>query len=587
MREEQEVQSNIEASSPNHSNYPSQNEVQPGVFARTLGIASTAAGFVFYPYIVAGKVVYHTTTYAIHAPINISRHLTHSISSTWQGMREEEKYEVQLPKANHTIDSIHDNCTVDTKNEIEEENSTKTKSTRSYDLFGDSQDIIASTITEENTDLDVTAQEPMISLPESEIISQTSSESNMSRFLLSPVRLVSSGVSTVASMPTAVISFTGNKISDIVYTSQQVATTAITTSGKTVARTSFRVARGVSYGVFSTATYTATKAVGAVGSSVRGASSMIPESVSNKVWQGVELTGSTSTSIVSYAIAVPAYRILVTLFPGLAEHFTEKQCVTQTRSLVLTLISVFGPQNAFYILKYIYETLNSEEAYDMLMLCRDITGETLNGENYRRAGYTIGDKTGINTVTPILKEVYQILPSFEEVKDFFTLLGDVSEEFIDRLQQSSQQRTQKNNLYADEDRFEYLDEKEETEETSCSTDDEEYLEETDERSRTTSFGISFDFFKSDEEIKQEEFIEEAVHTGCIEESLVFEGSNYDSEGEEKQEEEYYYGDEHETSNYQTSLFDMGVSLFTDICDSEETVSLINSLGNMLDSLVEQ
>ncbi|DAZ93345.1 TPA: hypothetical protein N0F65_011871 [Lagenidium giganteum] len=480
----------------------------------TLGMASTAASMVLYPYVAAGKAAYQVTSFAVTAPINITRRVTSSISSSWQGEgagdhageQEQERDEAAAP-----------------------------------DLFGESGTESSSEAGEGACDLSAeshAAVDGAVAVEDAasavEVVAADNADAPadgvVSQLLSAPRRIVTGSVSAAAAVPTAVITYGGRTISG---------------AGGTVARTSRRVAWGITTGVFSTASYTATTCAGLVGSSVRTASNAIPPSVSAAVWQGIEKTGTVSTHVASYALAVPLYRLLSTVVPDIAQHVTEDDCVNRTKDVVTLLVKVLGPQNAFYVLKFAYETLNSDEAYDLLVLCRDVARESIDAENYRRAGAAISESSGLATVVPVVKGVYSLLPSTDELLDVVSLVGDISHEVATQLSSNDAF-----GLYQDGDsdfndqttRFEYLDE-----DTDAS--------DSDDTSPPPAVVVDEGFSSND-------------------------GFSVGWDNDDDFEEEVSF------SSAGRGLVDMGVSLFASVCESEEASTLFNTLGDFLDVLVE-
>ncbi|KAF4033353.1 hypothetical protein GN244_ATG14688 [Phytophthora infestans] len=349
-------------------------ETQRSALQTTLGVASSAANFMLFPYVVAGKVAVHATTMAVTAPIHLTNHVRASITQSWTRSEQEDK----------------------------------------ADLFGEHSGSSTSCTSSDN--------EEAIELLEPTEHHQESS--GVAQLLYLPVRLVHSGVSTAVAIPTRVATYSGRKISSAVSTSHQLATSAVVASTGIVARTGLHVARGITHGAVSTASTIS----GAVGKTV---SYVIPPSVSNAVWQGMDITGNASVNVLSHAIAVPSYRMLRALVPAVDKCFTEEQAVTETRATVKMLVKVLGPQNAFYLLKWIYETVNSEEAHDAFLLCRDLLHESLDRENYRQAGASVSAATGLTKAMHVMKEALSVLPSLDELIDAAALVADVSDEVVD------------------------------------------------------------------------------------------------------------------------------------------------------------
>ncbi|KAF1794251.1 hypothetical protein GQ600_4687 [Phytophthora cactorum] len=373
---------------------------QRSALQTTLGVASSAANFVLFPYVAAGKAAVHATSMAVSAPIHLTNHVRASIAQSW----------------------------------------TKSEQGDKADLFGErySSTSSSSSLSSDN--------EQAIELLEHTDEHQESG--GVAQLLFLPVRLVHSGVSTAVAIPTRVATYSGRKISGAVSTSHQLATSAVVASTGMVARTGMHVARGITHGAVSTASTIS----GAVGKTV---SYVIPPSVSNAVWQGMDITGNASVNVLSHAIAVPSYRMLRALVPAVEKCFTEEEAVAEMRATVKTLVKVLGPQNAFYLLKWIYETVNSEEAHDAFLLCRDILHESLDGENYRQAGASVSAATGITKVVHVMKEAYSVLPSLDELLDAAALVADVSDEVVDGVAHAVTGREES------APRFEYVDDDDE------------------------------------------------------------------------------------------------------------------------------
>jgi multidrug transporter EmrE-like cation transporter len=549
-----------------------------GALHATLGIASSAASMVLYPYVAAGKVAYQATSYAVHAPIKITRHVKDSILGTQSETRESGQGDDAafdlFGERSGGADGGSSDETVAAEEEEEEE---------VMDLFGEQYPTI------------IDAEEGA-----GGVDSKTSS-GVVSQLLFLPVRLVSSGVSTAAAIPGSLISYSGKKISGAVSTSQSLATTALVVSSGAVARTSLNVAQGLTYGAFSTASFTVTKFSGAVNTSVRTVGYAIPTSVSNAVWQGMGATGNASVSVVSYAIAVPAYRMLDALIPDLSKYFSERDCVEKTREVVLLLVKVLGPQNALYLLKFVYETVNSDEAYDMFLLCHDIVRESLDRENYRQAGSSIGASTGVSKLVPVVKEIYNLMPSVDELFDAFAFVADVSEEVLGEIVSSSSTSSRNINSFEEEEwrgsRFEYIDD------DNSSESDDNYGEQdtTAEDSESGHSTISTDAFElrhesetdaDDDDYDQDADEEEQEQAETEAEVVVIgdgfgESSSWSRSTTTSNNSDYQYGNEQQqlTSVNSGSVLDAGVSFLSKVCDSDEAASLFNTFGDFLDVLL--
>ncbi|KAL4087392.1 hypothetical protein PRIC1_013284 [Phytophthora ramorum] len=471
---------------------PDAPDPQRTVLQTTLGVASSAANLVLFPYVVAGKAAVHATSLAVAAPIHLTNHVRASLAQSWT-------------KASH---------------EQEED----------ADLFGErsrtSSTSDLSSSSEQATDL-----LPLeVEAPETQLIQE---RGRVSQLLFLPVRLVHSGVSTAVAIPTKVATYSGRKISGAVSTSHALATSAVVASTGVVARTGMHVARGITHGAVSTASFTASTISGAVGVSMRTVSYVIPPSVSNAVWQGMDMTGNATVNVLSLAIAVPSYRMLRALAPTVDKCFSEEDAVNETRAIVKMLVKLLGPQNAVYLLKLVYETVNSEEAHDAFLLCRDILHESLDGDNYRHAGASVGDATGITRAVHVMKEAYSVLPSFDELLDAAALVADVSDEVVDgvahvvtgKRNSRVQMRGESDEEKGSAPRFEYV-----------GDEDEESLAHGLVQLTDETFELEESSTSSDEDLN--------------------------------------------------SVLESGISLLTRVCDSEEASSLFNTFGDFLDVLVD-
>ncbi|GMF24542.1 unnamed protein product [Phytophthora fragariaefolia] len=477
---------------------PPLAEPQRSALQTTLGVASTAANLMLLPYVVAGKAAVQATSLAVSAPIHLTSHVRASIAQSWGG--EQERQDADL-FGEHSRDS--------------------TSSTSDLSSGSEQAVELLPVEDEERAAHAAGATATDAAQPESGVVSQ---------LLFLPVRLVHSGVSTAVAIPTRVATYSGRKISGAVATSHALATSAVVASTGVVARTGMHVARGITHGAVSTASFTASTISGAVGASVRTVSYVIPPSVSNVVWQGMDVTGNASVSVLSHAIAVPSYRMLKALLPAVGQCFSEEDAVNETRAAVKMLVKLLGPQHAFYLLKWIYETVNSEEAYDAFLLCRDVLHESMDRENYRQAGESMGAATGITKVAHAMREAYSALPSFDELQDAVALVADVSDEVIDGV---SHVVAGKKDMEGDVNR----------------------LEEKEASPR-------FELIEDGEEVSSH---------GCVQladETFEREGNSSSSEEE------------------LNPIIESGISLLTRVCDSEEATSLFNTLGDFLDVLVE-
>lgn len=555
-------------------------EERKGALHATLGIASSAANMVLYPYVTAGRAAYQATSYAVHAPIKITRHVKHSILGTqseggaMQGDGDDGTAYDLFGERSGGGGSEQEMQTAAIPDEEEEE--------EGVDLFAEEY----ATIIDADSRQEGDEQQLAVS-------NNGSGRGVVSQLLFLPVRLVSSGVSTAAAIPGSLISYSGRKISGAVSTSQSLATTALVVSSSAVARTSFNVAQGLTYGALSTASFTATKFSGAVGTSVRTVGHVIPASVSNAVWQGVGATGNASVSVVSYAIAVPAYRMFAALIPELATYFSERDCIEKTREVVLLLVKVLGPQNALYLLKFVYETVNSDEAYDMFLLCHDIVRESLDRENYRRAGSTIGASTGVSTLVPVVKEIFSMIPSVDELFDAFAFVADVSEEVLSGLvasPSSSSQFSVSSSSSFEGERFEYIDD-------SSSEDDDDVEDVTADDSESGYSTISTDAFElrresygeADDDDRDEHDAETVAPVSeTVNEGIVLDGFVELSDSETTSWSPSISSsssDQQSPMSSSNRLLDAGVSFFSKVCDSDEAASLFNTFGDFLDVLL--
>ncbi|GAB9467432.1 hypothetical protein Gpo141_00004777 [Globisporangium polare] len=557
---------------PSEEGAPPATEERKSALHATLGIASSAASMVLYPYVTAGRAAYQATSYAVHAPIKITRYVKDSLLGTPSDGDDSDEAAYDLfGERSGGSDEQETRAAAIPKEEEEEE---------------EEDEVVTDLLAEEYAsiiDADDRQEEEQAELALSD---GSSGRGAVSQLLFLPARLVSSGVSTAVAIPGSLISYSGRKISGAVSTSQSLATTALVVSSGAVARTSFNVAQGLTYGAFSTASFTATKLSGAVGTSVRTVGYVIPTSVSNAVWQGVGATGNASVSVVSYAIAVPSYRMLAALIPDLSLYFSERDFIEKTREVVLLLVKVLGPQNALYLLKFVYETVNSDEAYDMFLLCHDIVRESLDRENYRRAGSTIGASTGVSTtLVPVVRELFSMIPSAEELFDAFAFVADVSEEVLSGLVASPSSSFEG-------ERFEYIDD------NSSSENDDDVAADDSESGYST---ISTDAFEldreSDGEVEDDGDERDAAVVGAsVSDSAVGEGIAMDGFGERSDSETTSSSPPVSTSSSSRSsdqpsmnssggLLDVGVSFFSKVCDSDEAASLFNTFGDFLDVLL--
>lgn len=498
-----------------------------GALQTTLGVASSAASLVLLPYVAA----YHATSYAVSAPLKISKHV---ISSAWNpkdagSVRGREEGEEEAAPA---TDLFGERAQQRSMSEI---SAGFVSSERRVDLFGESAD------EEERGDEDERMSTVMV-----EELHPPQQPGAVAQLLFLPVRIVSSGVSTAVSIPSHVVHYSGRAVS----TSQSLASSAIVASTGLMARTSLHVANGA----LSTAAFTAHKLTGAVGTSVRGARYVIPPSVANAVWQGLGATGNASASVISHAIAVPSYRMLHALVPEVTEYFSEQDAVIKTKDVVLLLVKVLGPQNAFRVLKFMYETINSEEAHDAFLLCHDLVREALDGENYRNAGASVRKTTGVDALVPVVKEVYNLLPSLDDILDAVAFVEDVSKEVTHSLKARD-----------DSSRFEYVD-----------SDDDVVAGSESEHST-----ISTDAFDGEEdEIPAAEITcEEEAHV----KGEVFTDSEWSVSSDKLDDAEVVVAAAADAAN---AVVETGISFLASVSDSDEVASLFNAFGDFLDVLVD-
>lgn len=525
----------------------------------TLGIASSAANLVLYPYVTAGKVAYQASARVVQAPLALSRHVTHSLLGSMQS-------EQEVPAACDLFgERTSAHVTVGDREIEVADSEMQQQQQQAMELFGEHE---LSTVVVADSEAAWSISDHGINRSEATAVVESASHRGVvSQLLFLPVRLVSTGVSTAAALPGSLLSYSGRKLSGAVSTSQALATTAIVVSSGAVARTSLHVAHGLTLGALSTASFTATTLSGAVGTSVRSVGAAIPTSLSNAVWHGVGATGSASVSVVSYAIAVPAYRMLAALVPDVARHISERDCVEKTRDAVQLLVAVLGPQNAFYVLKYVYETVNSDEAYDMFLLCHDVVRESLDRENYRLAGATVGESTGVSALVPVVEELYNMLPSVGELVDAFAFVADVSGELLDSLVASSPSLSANEKTAA---RFEYIEEDDGASTASTSSNSDEESGHEDEKGADNSSShstISNDVFERPFNTDSDSDDERAVHADAVIDD-GFDGCSLSAPLEE-----------------QTTAVDVGVAFLAQVCDSDEAASLFNAFGDFLDVLV--
>lgn len=541
---------------------PARGEDDRNALQTTLGIASSAASLVLYPYVAAGKVAYSATSYAVHAPIKITRHVKDSLlggAASDQSNRDAAAYDLFGERSSSS------------SSDSESDSSSSGRDTDSpVDLFGEHE----FTTVIEATDVDA-ADTSATSADDAPATAGV-----VSQLLFLPVRLVSTSVSTAAAIPGSLISYSGRKISGAASTSKALATTALVVSSGAVARTSLNVAQGLTVGALSTASFTASTLSGAVGTSVRTAKYVVPASVSNAVWQSVGATGSASVSVVSYAIAVPAYRMLAALVPDVAQFVSERDCIERTRDVVYVLVQTLGPQNALYVLKYVYETVNSDEAYDLFLLCHDVVRESLDRDNYKRIGASVGDATGVNTLAPVVRELVSMLPSADELFDAFAFVADVSEEVVSsllavpepkRYHRSERDEDQEGRftyvIEDDESTFERDGDDETTASYSSSEDDDAPAMSDESERRSDSVGISTLTFELSSDCDDDEPIDDAN------------GDDWDVSA-------FSFGARTPSTHEPAAVVDAGVALLAQVCDSDAASLLFNTFGDFLDVLMD-
>uniref|UniRef100_A0AAV1T0U6 Uncharacterized protein n=1 Tax=Peronospora matthiolae TaxID=2874970 RepID=A0AAV1T0U6_9STRA len=458
------------------------------VFHTTLGAASSAATSVLVPCVQAAV---HATSAAVSAPLlQLTNRVRVTIAQSW------------TPPSTAELDLVE---------ELSRTSTTTLSSSSDSDLDMEEVQILAA---------EARGKDDQSSCPR-----ENSSRGGVAQLLFLPVRLMHSSVSTAVALPAQVVTYSGRKIAGAVSASHALATSAVVASTGVATRTGMHVANGIKQGAVSTVSYTASTLAGAVGTSVRTVGYAIPPSVSNAVWQGMDVTATASVNVLSYAIAVPSYRLLRAVVPEVDKLFSEEDAVTEARTAVKMLVKLLGPQNAFYLLKWVYETVNSEEAHDGLLLCRDVLHESLNGENYHHAATSVSVATGFTKVVNVVKEAFSVLPSFDELVDAVVLVADVSDEVIDGVAHVASRNSGLNVRSETDDetsppRFEYVDD------DDC------------------------------EERRPAEFTDAAFESA----------SSSDDE--------------------LNPLVESSLSLLTRVCDSEEATSLFNTFGDFLDALVD-
>ncbi|CAI5716893.1 unnamed protein product [Hyaloperonospora brassicae] len=452
---------------------------QRSVLHTTLGVASSAATLVLVPCVNAAA---HATSAALSAPVQWTRHARVTIAQSWTGA-----------------------CHADKNDEARDGDESHLSATLSRTRGGERE----------------AHRDRAVDGARDERSGRTQS------LLYVPVRLLYRSVSTAVAIPTQVAVYSGRKIAGAVSASHALATSAVLASTGAASRTGRHVAMGMKHGAVSTVSYTASTLVDAVGASVRTVGHVVPPSVSHALWQGMDVTGNASVNALSYAIAVPAYRMVQALVPAVDQLLSEEDAVKETRTAVKALVQVLGPQNAYYCLKWIYETVNSEAAHDSLLLCYDVLHESLDGENYHRAAASVSTATGITSVVHVLKEAYNVVPSLDEILDAVVLVADVSDEVVDGVAHVAPKQSSLN-----------------------------APSESDEATRTRQWEYVDNVDDRCEEHRP------AERTDAVVESALL------------------------SQDESNSLAESGLSLLTRLCDSEEASSLFNTFGDFLDVLVD-
>nr|CCA15057.1 conserved hypothetical protein [Albugo laibachii Nc14] len=224
---------------------------------------------------------------------------------------------------------------------------------------------------------------------------------------------------TAATSPTMAVTFGGQMLSDAFFGSREVACRAIIASGSA----SIRAATGLAWGMIGTLCFTTSSCVGLMDYSTKIASSIIPTCVTNAAWHGMEMTGTVSTDLLALSIGMPIHRLFVTFFPQMQSTLTQESCVQSARSFVISLFRVFGPQNAFYLLKFIHDTVRSEELHDIFLLAKELLGEVTDGKNLLNAR-----QSAQKAMTKHKSSFLELCPSIEEVADLISMAADVTNE---------------------------------------------------------------------------------------------------------------------------------------------------------------
>ncbi|TDH65584.1 hypothetical protein CCR75_001346 [Bremia lactucae] len=360
-------------------------ETRQSALQTTLNVASSAASLVLYPYVVASKAVVSATSMAVSAPIHLTYLVHAKITQIWEPRSQEQALNDKL--------------------DMKEERSS-TSSNRSDN-------------------------EMELMLIESKHV--LTSKSTVYQLLSLPVRLVHTGVSTAVAIPTQLASYGSQTIYGAMSVSHHLATSVVMASTEAIANTSRSVTRRLSSNAVSTVSFTALFVSGAMKASINSVHYILPSSLSNIMWKSLNTSGRVSLDMMSYAVAVPSYRILTTILPGIKTLSTESNAIKETRTAGIMLVRILGPQNAFYVLKWIVETINSDETFDAIVLCRDILYESLQAENYRQAVISVRTSTSVNKIIHGLQEVVSVLPSLDELLDTAVLIKDVSNEAVEGL----------------------------------------------------------------------------------------------------------------------------------------------------------
>jgi hypothetical protein len=317
----------------------------------------------------------------------------------------------------------------------------------------------------------------------------------------------------------------------------------------------------------------------------------------------MERTGSISTSVIAYAIAMPTYRMTQALVPEINELFTEQQLVDVTKDGVTLLTKVLGPQNAFYVLKFMYETVNSEEMYDAFLLCQDLVRESMDAENYKKAGSSVSKATGIETLAPVVKSIFEMMPSLDEMVDAAFVVGEIADEI---LTQVAKIPASDDEMLVDTGRFEYLSSEDEDDSSidmggnESESDESMTLVTESETSASVPVVFAQECFEVEVEAEEAEPEHEEA-TPTVMDPDAFSGiSVSEDEGtdEETKEEVIVPGTIHAeafgssfagataTEDPLAEIFNSSVSFFSSVLDSDEASMLLNTFGDFIDVLVE-